>query len=356
MSGELVISNFDEVIKEILIPVSTEKPSGENLKYEGTYNLIVDAMRYENPDLAQGLWVRPLKKADWKTAVNICVQSLKTRTKDLQIAAWLTQALLRQSGFEGLKYGLKLILLLSQTFWENVYPEGDDVDVRISPFVWMDEKLCTQLKFIPITEPLPEHEPYTFGRWEKINLVSRQAKNDNINPADDYLQFVGAAAEQFHFDLENNIKESLNIIEDIRKFLYGKVGESQPHFVHFKEVLEDILSLNSIALNEIIQIKSTRDEIITIDNEEVRAHETQETKIKEASNEVSALKIQSIDHAYKLLTLVSDYLLKNEPNYPAGYIVKNALSYRYLVLKEFLKEQVKNSNDLQKVFEILKIK
>jgi type VI secretion system ImpA family protein len=356
MSSEINISNFDETIMELMNPVSPEKPAGENLKYEGTYESIVESMRYENPDLAQGLWVRQIKKANWNTAIEICVDSLKTRTKDLQIAAWLTQALLRQYGFIGLKYGLRLIYLLSQTFWENVYPDGEDIDVRVSPFIWIEQKLCVQLKFIPITVSIAEHEAYTYNMWEKINLTSRQTKNENINPQAVYIQFVSTSVEEFHTDLENNIKESLNIIADLKKFLHDKVGERQPHFVHFEQTLEDILTLNSIAVNEINQSKSIQEENIIIDKEVTNETKTQKAKVEEAPNEVSTSRIQSIDHAYKLLTQVSDYLIKNEPNYPTGYIVKNALSYRYLILKEFLKEQIKNTSELQKVYEILRIK
>jgi type VI secretion system protein ImpA len=315
-------------------------------------------MRYENPDLTQGLWVRPLKKADWKQAIEICADSLKTKTKDLQIAAWLIQALLRQYGFPGLKYGLNLILLLSRTFWDNIYPkdENNDLDVRLSPYVWIEQKLSIQLKFIPITVAQTDYEPYTYEKWEKVNLSVRQTKNENINPITGYLQFVGTSAEDFHLVIESNIKESLDIIGELKKFLHEKTGDRQPHFVHFEAALSDILSLNSAAINEINKNKVVVEEKIIIDKEEVKTGEIQKTKAEEVPNEISISTIRSIDHAYKILGYVSEYLLKHEPNYPTGYIVKNALSYRYLILKEFLREQIKSASDLQKVYEILRIK
>ena len=50
------------------------------------------------------------------------------KTKDLQLAGWLTEALLKQKGFGGLKDGLALCHGLVDKFWDTLYPELEDGD------------------------------------------------------------------------------------------------------------------------------------------------------------------------------------------------------------------------------------
>ena len=47
--------------------------------------------------------------ADYPLALKLSKEALAKRGKDLQVAAWTTEALLRLEGFDGLRQGLELI-------------------------------------------------------------------------------------------------------------------------------------------------------------------------------------------------------------------------------------------------------
>ena len=91
----------------ILTPIEGENPAGEDLRYI-VYDDIAEARR-EDDDYDRGDWQRDTKNADWSTVISLCSDALVNRTKDLQIAAWLTEALTITEGFEGLLTGLQII-------------------------------------------------------------------------------------------------------------------------------------------------------------------------------------------------------------------------------------------------------
>src|SRR5688572_11154295 len=105
-------------------PIIGTNPSGEYLRNDLVYQDLQEARRQD--DVApMGEWERPLKKADWHTVYTIATDALANRTKDLQIAAWLTEALCHLEGWIGLQHGLELIAALVDRFWDTVHPPLD---------------------------------------------------------------------------------------------------------------------------------------------------------------------------------------------------------------------------------------
>src|SRR5690349_10419800 len=93
---------------DLLTPIAGDVPSGANLRYDPVFDKLKEARREED-DAPQGDWQRERKVADYKLVVKLASETLASRTKDLQLAAWLTEALLHQEGFSGLRQGLDLL-------------------------------------------------------------------------------------------------------------------------------------------------------------------------------------------------------------------------------------------------------
>ncbi len=74
-------------------------------------------------------------------------------SKDLQVAAWVAEALARRRGLAGLRDGLRLVRALQDTFWETYYPRIDDgdLDSRSGPFVFLNNVLPTVVRTTPLT-------------------------------------------------------------------------------------------------------------------------------------------------------------------------------------------------------------
>jgi type VI secretion system protein ImpA len=127
----------------LLAPIPGSRPTGQDVRYPGDYDAIVEARRQENAALPQGVWLRDLKRADPASVERVCVATLATRSKDLQVACWLTDAWDHLQGFTGLARGLALLGKLCERFWPDLYPaiEEGDLSARVAPLEWLNEKL-----------------------------------------------------------------------------------------------------------------------------------------------------------------------------------------------------------------------
>src|SRR5271165_7344488 len=106
---------------DLLIPIEGPNPSGANLRYDPVYDKIKEARREEDQP-PPGMTERDRKVPDNLLVIKLATDLFTKKTKDLQVAAWLTEAWLKQKGFGGLKDGLALCLGLVDKFWIRCTP------------------------------------------------------------------------------------------------------------------------------------------------------------------------------------------------------------------------------------------
>jgi type VI secretion system ImpA family protein len=129
---------------DLLNPIEGPNRSGANLRYDPIYDKIKEARREEDQP-PPGMTERDRKVAENPLVIKLVTDLLAKRTKDLQLAAWLTEALLKQKGFGGLKDGLALCYGFVDKFWDTVFPELEDGDAqaRGAPLGFVGTKLPT---------------------------------------------------------------------------------------------------------------------------------------------------------------------------------------------------------------------
>ena len=166
-------------VEQLLAAISEACPSGEDLRYTPLYEDLKEARRSEDA-LALGDWKRSVKSSDWDRVIALSVTSLSERTKDLQIAAWLSEALTAAEGFQGLSIGLELLTGLLVRFWDGVHPviEDGDLEGRVAIFEFLNEKLSLYLKQAPLTDP--RNTPgYSWIHWRESREVGSEADIKN---------------------------------------------------------------------------------------------------------------------------------------------------------------------------------
>jgi type VI secretion system protein ImpA len=172
----------------LLAPIPGGSPAGENLRYSRLYEDIREARRAEDA-LAAGE-AEP-KRSDWDTVVALATDGLTKQTKDLQVAAWLTEALIHTDGFAGLLAGLKLLAGLLEDYWDTMHPavEDGDLEYRIGPLEFLNEKLWLAVKNIPLTDPRSS-EGYPLLRYLESRTVGYE--KDTLNQYGDVDEGKGA--------------------------------------------------------------------------------------------------------------------------------------------------------------------
>ena len=166
-------------VEQLLGEISEGFPAGDDLRYTAFYEEIMEARRSEDA-IALGDWQHDVKKSDWEKVITLSVAALTEKSKDLQIAVWLTEALTIVRGFEGLELGLRVTAGLVERFWDSLYPlsEEGDLEYRAAPFEFLNEKVAVQVRQVPLTEKTATRG-YSWLKWQESREVGFEADTRN---------------------------------------------------------------------------------------------------------------------------------------------------------------------------------
>ena len=131
----------------LLEPIPGENPAGLPLRADfsptSLYYQIKDARAAARAGERSLVFEEDRQQAgapDWKPVLEIGSQVLAEQSKDLEVAAWLTEALVRQFGYAGLRDGFRLIRELIERFWDDLYPlpDEDGLHGRLAPLAGLN--------------------------------------------------------------------------------------------------------------------------------------------------------------------------------------------------------------------------
>jgi type VI secretion system protein ImpA len=250
---------------DILNPIPGENPSGADLHLDTQYDEIRKA-REEEEDLNQGAWQHERKVADWPRVSRLAQELLATRTKDLQLAGWLTEALLKTEGFAGLRQGLDLCTHLVKDFWDTLYPtiEDGDLEVRANRLNWLDRQMQLQVKLVPITVATAEgHGPFSYLQYADSNLVrgaadakAREAmlKAGRTSP-ELFDKALGETKKGFYKPLVKDLDACLQSLKALDAVCREKFGELEaPRLTTLGEALREVRKAANDFLQEKLKI------------------------------------------------------------------------------------------------------
>jgi type VI secretion system protein ImpA len=237
----------------ILTPIEGENPAGENLRYTPTYDAIQEARREEDA-LDRGEWDREVKTADWEAVKQLTVEALTDKTKDIQIAVWLIEALLKTGGYRGLCSGLKALSGLLEAFWDHLYPviEDDDLDYRIGPLEFLNDKLWVVVKQVPLTDPAAGGGGYSWIKWQEATGVGNDeaAMAEGKLGIEDFEKAVNRSSKTFYTELNSQIGASMTAFTHFDNLLDEKFGSEAPRTADFKKALEECQRFITRTLNQ----------------------------------------------------------------------------------------------------------
>ncbi len=167
---------------ELLTPIAGDKPIGPSLRYAPVYDQIKEARRQDDAG-PQGDWQRERKVADFRLVSDLANKAIAERSKDLQLAVWLTEAALNREKFPGLQQGLELLRGLLEQFWDTLYPEieDDDLEPRVVLLSWVGERLVDTVRFTPITAS--GFGLYHFNESRRVGSEDDAAQSDSRREA-----------------------------------------------------------------------------------------------------------------------------------------------------------------------------
>lgn len=354
-------------LEALLTPISEEKPSGEYLRYSGIYDEISEARRAD--DLPQGEWQTEMKAADFRKVIALAVPALEKETKDLQITAWLSEALVKEHGFVGLRDCLRMVAGLQETFWETLYPEVDEGDMegRANAISWMEAQTAFALKQAKVTG----YNGYSFLDFEdskkydipdniesldsteqaRYNALRAEAEKFNKVTANKWRAEMAQTRRQFYEELNFLIDECWAAYNDVNRVIEERFDRNQaPGMNNLKKSLDDVHTQVKKFLEE--KRAEEPDEVAeeAADSEAVAADGT---VVKVAGVAAASGAIQSRQDALKRLTDIATYFQKTEPHSPISYLVQRAVKWGNMPLEVWLQDVIKDETVIYQIRQTL---
>jgi type VI secretion system protein ImpA len=236
---------------DILDPIPGDNPSGPSLRYAPVYDKIKEARR-EDDDAAQGEWKRERKLADWSTVIKTSSEVIATKSKDLQLAAWLTEALLKTQGIAGLKEGIDLLKGLTANFWDTVYPEIEDGDLemRSAPLEWVGNRLEKSVKDAPLTR-----SGYSWYQFKESRRVPTEAEVEENNAKleireamvaegkltqEEFEKAFESSPKAYYVALSDSFEGALESLAALDDLCTEKFTDFAPSFGTLRSALEEV--------------------------------------------------------------------------------------------------------------------
>jgi type VI secretion system protein ImpA len=330
--------------EDILAPIAGENPSGIDLRYDNKlliYDKIREARRQDD-GLAQGDWQSERKIANYPLVIKLSQDTLATTSKDLQLAAWLTEALLAMEHFAGLCQGLTLCSHLLTNFWETVYPviEDGDRELRAKPLSWMGTMLDVPLRSAPLVS-----EGYSWFTYKDSRVVGfeDQAKTDKDRKTRAKLIEDGKIAPEifdkafadtpkaFYLKAEKDLDKCLATLESLEKFCDEHFEDDAPPFGKLKTALTDVRhTVHSLLEKKREKEPDPVEEVPVVQAVQAAAATDDEGAAPAPSGNVVPLLMAEpgdLRQAVSSIAAGAAFLRKREPLSPAPYLILRGLRW-----------------------------
>jgi type VI secretion system protein ImpA len=331
--------------EDILAPIAGENPSGIDLRYD-TKLLIFDKIREarrKDDELAQGDWQSERKTANYPLVIKLAQDTLATVSKDLQLAAWLSEALLATEHYRGLCQGITLCHGLLTQFWETVYPviEDGDRELRAKPLSWIGSMLDVPLRSAPLVSA-----GYSWFAYKDSRVVGYedQAKTDKDRktrsklidegkiPPELFDKAFAETPKVFYLTAEKDLDSCLQALERLQKLCNENFGDDAPAFgklqIAFTEVRHTVHTLlTKKREKEPDPVEETPVAVTAAEAGQTEDGETVAPALVGVLSAVSMAEPADRRQAVASIAAGAAFLRKREPLSPAPYLILRGLRW-----------------------------
>ncbi len=356
-----MIMASEEVIplENLLFPISEDNPVGNDIRDDPSpispYYSIKDARNAARAAERSNMFDGDSTEADdlWRKILELAPDILQNHAKDLEVASWYTEALIRHHGFQGLRDGFKLIHGLIQQYWDNLYPlpDEDGVETRVASLIGLngegaDGVLITPIRNVPLTGG-SEPGPFSFWKYQQAldveKIIDESARSDKAAKLgysiDDVERAVSESSETFFVDIRDDVNICIDTYKNIGTLLDEYCGlNDSPPTSNIINILQDCFG----AINHVGKYKIPSEDAESDNGADQSAADSTTPTASQAPQ--ASGPIQTRNDAFKKLTEISEYFRKAEPHSPISYILERAVKWGDMSLEDLMKELIPDSS------------
>lgn len=360
-------------ISTLLTPIPGDIPSGNDARNDSSplskYQQLKSARAAARAAERKAVHDGDNAEADehWRKIVSLAPDLIATQSKDLEATCWLIEALIRRYGFAGLKDGFKLLLGLSENFWDTVYPlpDEDGIETRTAPLSGLNGEgaegvLIAPIRKVAITEG---YSPGPFSLWQYQQALDAQRSPDESTRQnkfeklgfniDDIERAVNDSSASFYIDLLDDISEAISLYKQLANLLDEKCGAD------YAPPTRNIISTLEECRGAIAHIGKNKIPVAVADVEEEpsSAVETQASNnTATAPTKTSPAGITSREAAFVQLLEIAKFFRKTEPHSPVSYIIEKSVKWGNMPLNELINELIPDSSSRERYSELTGVK
>ena len=327
---------------DLVNPIPGPNPAGIDLRYDPLYDKIKEA-RHEDDDAPQGDWQRARKTADYSLVTKLAGEALATRSKDLQLAAWLTEAQLRREGFAGLRSGLEVLRVLLVRYWEDLYPQLEDGDpeLRAAPLSWVGLTLSPAIRSVPLNRSGHDFYKYKESRFvgyeadasgDPKKLPARQqALEEGKLSAEEFDRGFDATPKVWYKELAADVDGCVEALGDLDRVGRERFVDSAPNFLRMQDALSEVQRAVRQLLAKKLELEPDPPEPIAsaepIAGSATGASLSAPSPDPVAKVSQTSFEATNLESAAANAVSAARFLRRSEPRNPASYLILRGLRW-----------------------------
>ena len=343
-------------LEALLAPIPGDSPVGtdmrEDFSAQSPYNRLRDA-RSEARDAEKLLDAGNADAGDptplWRTVRELAQKTLRETAKDLEVAAWLTEAMVRGYGLLGLAAGARTISGLVEKYWDTVYPLASEeygLEDRIAPVQGLNGQdgggsLMQPLNKIPLFDR-PDGSPiayYQYQSSEQMTTLDKARLEARIKAGGIVFNDLEKEAriQSRHLAIvRSDARAALRAWEGMAKILDEKAGQDSPSTSHVRDLLRALMTMaNRYAPPEAAEPEAPAES--ENDNAEQENADMGTTDAAPVARATPG-QILNREGALKQLEELSTWFRRTEPHSPLAYTLEEAVRRGRLTWPELLEE------------------
>jgi type VI secretion system protein ImpA len=351
-------------IDALLAPISEEATAGVDPRADTTssslYYKTKDARNAGRSAERAAVEIGGPPPDEWSVVADTAMEILSTRSKDLEIAAWLVEAALRLEGFPGLRDGLKVITGIVTNFWDACFPEIDEdgVEGKVSAIAGLSGAgaigtLIQPIRLVPLTQgSLASYSLWNYEQANDLEKITDPARRQERidNGAVTMAQFEQSVAETpvtYISDIVAGLEEALASLAEMDAAFDAVAGVDAPPVSALRELLQEILgAVRHFAANRLVLAVSQQPDEVAPDVVEAVADGQAGTTVVQVRRVEG---YQTRDDALAELVRISAFFRKTEPHSPISYTIEDAVRRARLTLPELLSELAEDPAHIQRI-------
>lgn len=342
-------------LEAILAPLPGEQPTGVDLRQDYAPDSIYFRLRDARAAARDAERQADTQGGDeglpvlWRPVATLSIAALKSNSKDLEVATWLTESLVRLAGLPGLMAGASVIAGLAERYWDGLFPmpEEHDMETRVAAVAGLSGQGADGTLMQPLRKSVlfrrPDGSPFTLWQFqatlELSGITDPERRNQRIEagvlPFDDVEKEARLAGPAHWSAQRDAITQAMIAWKELGRVLDEKAGQASPSGSRVRELLDLMLETsNRFAPQGTTDAASDTTTAAVTDGAVAPAV---------AASGV----LTGREQALRQLGEVAEWFKRNEPNSPIGFTLDEAARRARLAWPDLVAELVSDETARQ---------